>query len=178
MKKVLAITLGLLFVSNFNSFSATPKLPANTTEIYSLKIYTDYTSIAVKQCGKLKENKAIVCIDKLIKKDPNPEVLRRTILVDSGSKVMSQTAKAIVRDAQALAAFEGNEVQSKDLQQALTEAELGNITGSFDKNKSSINLVLPLLERGNIVIVQQLIIRVDKGLVTIVGSDAFGRKFS
>mgnify|MGYP006274416203 CR=1 FL=1 len=146
-------------------------------EIYSLKIYNAFDAKAKKQCANLAEAKMRACLDKLIMADPNPVVLKRTILVDSGAKVLSSTARAIMRDAQALGAVNGGNPTTKELETALSQAPLGVVIGSFDKKSQSIKLAIPLSEAGKVVLVQSATISISKGVPVLNGTDLFGRRY-
>ena len=170
MKKQM-ITSAIILLSIIGTGSAVAsqtKLPIKNTEIYSLKIYEKFVVNSEKECGKLRDKKLESCLTKLINKDANPMMLKRSILVDSGAKVLIQTAKSMAREASALSALDGRSVTIKDLETALADASLGVLEGSSD-NVSKITLTVKLNEKGRDLITQNLTVELNQGSVVIKG---------
>lgn len=175
LRSIVAIGLSTALITGGTASAAVTPKPM--VEIYSAKLYNTFTQKSLKQCGKLSKAKMETCIAKLIASDPNPVILKRTILVDSGAKVIGNTARAMIRDMNAMAAFSDGPVTSKELEDSLKETSLGVIIGTFDKKTNTVKLSIPLEEGGKVVLVQSATISIVKGQPVINGTDALGRKF-
>lgn len=171
-KSVVAVSLLLLITSLPTSVGS------KTADVYSLKVFNVFNAKVKKNCAKLVDPKLSECVSKIVDKDPKPEVLKRSILADSGAAILRATAKGVVKDIESLATQRKKSPDKALLQEAVTFIPSGVVSAFYDKKSESIKLAIPLAEAGVVVLVQVANIAVVKGKLVISGKDIFGRSLA
>jgi hypothetical protein len=178
-KKVLFLLPLFLFTSLPVSQAADKTIKTPTGfELYDAKTYNYYNQRTSKICQKLKSSKLNQCIFDEINRNPKVLTLRRTIMIDTASKILAGNANTLIRDIRAISAVSGNfgSPTLKDYQTAIKNYK-GVAKLSFDPKLLTVTLSLESREEGKIILTQKLLITNIKDKPTISGLDALGRKF-